>query len=52
MHVDGVEATTASLVAEIGPETVTSHWLLGSPCEQRYRTIDTATVPERGDVVR
>lgn len=38
MHVPGVEATTASLVAEVGDEVV-SHWLLGSPCEHEYTTI-------------
>lgn len=52
MHVDGVEATTASLVAELGVEGVTSHWLLGSPCQQQYTTMHRATVSERGDVVR
>jgi hypothetical protein len=38
MHVDGVEATTASLVVEVGDDVV-SHWLLGSPCEQEYLTM-------------
>jgi hypothetical protein len=51
MHVEGVEATTASLVAELGTDEVTSHWLLGAPCEHEYRTLHRA-VSERGDVVR
>lgn len=52
MHVDGVEATTASLVVELGVDEVTSRWLLGSPCQQRYRTMQHGVVSERGDVVR
>jgi hypothetical protein len=51
MHVDGVEATTASMVAELGREAVTSHWLLGAPCEHEYTALQRV-VPERGDVVR
>jgi hypothetical protein len=39
MHVPDVEATTASLVVELGDADVVSHWLLGSPCEQEYTTI-------------
>lgn len=38
MHVPGVEATTASLIAELGDESV-AHWLLGSPCEHEYRAV-------------
>lgn len=38
MHVDGVEATTASLVVELGDESLT-HWLLGSPCQQEFMTV-------------
>ena len=36
MHVPGIEATTASLIVELGDDEVISHWLLGSPCEQEY----------------
>ncbi|HEX4905836.1 MAG TPA: hypothetical protein VFU93_10315 [Acidimicrobiales bacterium] len=39
MHVPGIEATTASLVVELGDEAV-SHWLLGSPCQHEYVTRD------------
>jgi hypothetical protein len=39
MHVPGVEATTASLVVELGDDDVVSHWLLGSPCEHEYTTM-------------
>jgi hypothetical protein len=35
MHVPEVEATTASMVVELGDEVI-SHWLLGSPCEHEY----------------
>ena len=38
MHVPDVEATTASLVAELGRDEVVSHWLLGSPCRASYWT--------------
>jgi len=46
MHVPGVEATTASLVAELGVDDMTSHWLLGSPCEQEYVTMRHRPRPE------
>jgi hypothetical protein len=36
MHVPDVEATTASLIVELGDDDVISHWLLGSPCEHEY----------------
>ena len=37
MHVDGVEATTASVVAELAPGARTlGRWLLGSPCTSVY----------------
>ncbi|HVM54587.1 MAG TPA: hypothetical protein VM262_15475 [Acidimicrobiales bacterium] len=38
MHVEGVEATTASLVVELDGDAAQSvaHWLLGSPCRQSY----------------
>jgi hypothetical protein len=40
MHVPGVEATTASIVAEIDAGgDVVSHWLLGSPCQHEYVTL-------------
>lgn len=39
MHVPDVEATTASLVAELGADEIASHWLLGSPCEHEYVTV-------------
>jgi hypothetical protein len=40
MHVPDVEATTASLVVELGAGgDVVSHWLLGSPCEHDYVTV-------------
>jgi secernin len=32
MHVPGVEATTASVVAELGGDRPLARWLLGSPC--------------------
>ncbi len=35
MHVDGVEATTASLIATLGPRPV-GRFLLGSPCTSIY----------------
>ena len=35
MHVDGVEATTASVVAELAPGRP-SRFLLGSPCTSIY----------------
>ena len=39
MHVDGVEATTASLIAELRPDGgAVLHALVGHPCEQPYRT--------------
>jgi hypothetical protein len=38
MHVPDVEATTASLIVELGDDEVISHWLLGSPCEHEYET--------------
>lgn len=44
MHVPDVEATTASLVVELG-EDVVSHWLLGSPCEHEYVTMPTGADP-------
>ncbi|MEN3272574.1 MAG: hypothetical protein V7636_1335 [Actinomycetota bacterium] len=52
MHVDGVEATTASMVAELGVDDVTSHWLLGSPCQEDYTTLHRRVVPERGRALR
>ncbi len=40
MHVPDVEATTASVVVELGPgDDVVSHWLLGSPCTGEYVTM-------------
>jgi len=39
MHVDGVEATTASLVVELEGRASVAHWLLGSPCLHRYVTV-------------
>ncbi|MDQ3147053.1 MAG: C69 family dipeptidase [Actinomycetota bacterium] len=38
MHVAGVEATTASLVAELppGPDRPLARWLLGAPCTSVY----------------
>jgi len=36
MHVPDVEATTASVVVELGDDDVVSHWLLGSPCTGTY----------------
>ena len=40
MHVPGIEATTASIVVELGDgDDVVSHWLLGAPCEQGYVTM-------------
>ena len=44
MHVPGVEATTASLVVELGDEVI-SHWLLGSPCEHEYVTTPGTSAP-------
>ncbi len=41
MHVDGIEVTTASMIAELrgdGPQRI--HWLLGSPCQASYSTIE------------
>lgn len=37
MHVADVEATTASMIVELGDETI-AQWLLGSPCEREYLT--------------
>jgi secernin len=48
MHVEGVEATTASLVAELAHDGVTSHWLLGSPCQEQYVTMRIPAHTERG----
>ena len=41
MHVDGVEATTASIVAELpeGDRPAVAHMLLGSPCRSDYVTV-------------
>ena len=39
MHVEGVEATTASLVVELDGRASVAHWLLGSPCLHRYVTV-------------
>ena len=39
MHVPDVEATTASVVAELGRDEIVSHWLLGSPCTASYWTV-------------
>jgi hypothetical protein len=36
MHVPDTEATTASMIAELGPDGGRSWWLLGAPCEQDY----------------
>lgn len=46
MHVDGVEATTASMIAELpptGPARI--HWLLGSPCAQQYSVVELPAAP-------
>lgn len=46
MHVDGVEATTASLIAELRPAGGSVlHALVGHPCEQPYRTFPFADAP-------
>jgi hypothetical protein len=40
MHVDGVEVTTASMVAELHADGPSTAWmLLGSPCETEYTRI-------------
>lgn len=36
MHVGGVEATTASMIAELGPRRRPTRFLLGSPCTSIY----------------
>lgn len=39
MHVDGVEATTASMIVELAPGGPGTIWALtGSPCEREYRS--------------
>lgn len=43
MHVDGVEATTASMIASLAADQVTAWVLVGHPCEQRYQRIDLPT---------
>ena len=48
MHVDGVEATTASMIVELAPGGPGTIWALtGSPCQREYRAFafaDAATV--------
>lgn len=39
MHVEGVEATTASVIVELGGTVSVAHWLLGSPCTHQYLTV-------------
>jgi secernin len=36
MHVDGLEATTASVIAELGPDRSLARWCAGSPCSSVY----------------
>ena len=37
MHVEGVESTTASMIATLRPDATSELWaLVGSPCEQEY----------------
>jgi len=39
MHVDGIEATTASMIVALPPAAPPTVWALtGSPCQQEYRT--------------
>ena len=41
MHVEGVESTTASMVAALRPDGGSEvWWLVGSPCEGQYRAAD------------
>jgi hypothetical protein len=44
MHVPGVEATTASVVVELGDEPV-AHWLTGAPCSNEYVTVPVGADP-------
>jgi hypothetical protein len=40
MHVDGVEATTASMIAELRPASASRLWVLtGNPCEHDYASL-------------
>ena len=45
MHADDVEATTASMIAELTPGSVRVHLLTGSPCTRDYATFDLADLP-------
>jgi len=43
MHVDGVEATTASMIASLPPDAPPQLWVLtGSPCEHEYTSLSFA----------
>lgn len=44
MHVPGVEATTASVVVELGDQSV-AHWLTGAPCGNEYVTVPIGEDP-------
>ena len=50
MHVDGVETTASSMIAELSPDDGHHRaWtLVGSPCAQRYTAFDLGP-PERLD---
>ena len=38
MHVDGVEGTTASMIAALRPDARSEiWWLVGNPCEHEYQ---------------
>ncbi len=46
MHVDGVEATTASMIAALRPDGGSEvWWLVGNPCEHEYRPLRFADAP-------
>ncbi|MDO8363542.1 MAG: hypothetical protein Q7V88_11645 [Actinomycetota bacterium] len=43
MHVDGVEATTASMIAQLRPSAPPTVWVLtGSPCSREYTSLSLA----------
>ena len=43
MHVDGVEATTASMIAQLRPSAPPAVWVLtGSPCSREYTSLSLA----------
>jgi hypothetical protein len=53
MHVDGVEATTASMIVELAPGTSPRIWALtGNPCEREYTAFafDAAAHLDLGEI--